>query len=82
MGESCQSCGMSIEAGPYCRHCRAPDGGLVPFEEIFERMLQWAKRHEPELDPAEAEARTLRYMATMPAWAEHPRVRRAVEEGS
>jgi hypothetical protein len=48
-----------------------------PFEERFERMVQWQARREPNASRADLEAKTLRYMGTMPAWKEHPRVRAA-----
>jgi hypothetical protein len=52
------------------------DGKLQPFEERFERMVQWAMREEPGISRGDAEARTLAYMARMPAWRDHPRVKR------
>jgi hypothetical protein len=73
----CESCGMSIESGPYCNHCLDGDGKLQPFDERFERMVQWQLRAKPGVDRAQAEKDTLAYMATMPAWREHPRVKRA-----
>ena len=71
----CESCGMPIEAGPYCQYCVDPSGELQPFEERFERMVQWQARREPNASRAELEKKTLAYMATMPAWREHPRVK-------
>lgn len=72
---SCQSCGMSIESGPYCHYCVDAQGALQPFEERFERMIQWQARKEPQASRAELERKTLLYMAKMPAWKDHPRVR-------
>lgn len=74
MSESCQSCGMPIECGPYCQHCVDAQGQLQDFDTRFERMVGWARREDPALDRAQAEARTLDYMARMPAWSRHPRV--------
>lgn len=71
---ACESCGMPIEAGPYCQHCVDPSGKLQPFEERFERMIQWQARREPNATRAELERKTLAYMANMPAWKGHPRV--------
>ena len=71
---SCESCGMPIETGRYCPHCTAQDGGLQPFEERFEKMVAFQARREPEASREELEAKTLAYMATMPAWRDHPRV--------
>lgn len=71
---SCQSCGMTIESGPYCEHCVNERGELQDFEERLERMRQFAKRRDPSLSEAALLASTLDYMATMPAWREHPRV--------
>ncbi len=71
--ERCQSCGMPIEMGPYCPHCVDERGQLQPFEERFERMVQWSQRKQG-LSRAEAEERTREYMRTMPAWKGHPRL--------
>ncbi len=68
----CESCGMSIEAGPYCEYCVDEDGKLKAFEEKFERFVQWAMEKDGMKDRAEAEAKTPAYMKTMPAWANHP----------
>ncbi|MBS2014051.1 MAG: hypothetical protein JST00_14270 [Deltaproteobacteria bacterium] len=72
---SCESCGMPIESGPYCAHCVDGEGKLQPFEERFERMIQWQARREPNAARADLEKKTLAYMATMPAWRDHPRVK-------
>jgi hypothetical protein len=74
---TCESCGMPIEAGPYCRYCVDEKGQLQPFEERFERMVQWQKKREPEASRFDLEKKTLAYMATMPAWRDHPRVKGA-----
>jgi hypothetical protein len=68
---------MSIEAGPYCAYCVDAAGKLQPFDERFERMVQWQARREPEASRQDLEKKTLAYMATMPAWRDHPRVRGA-----
>lgn len=70
----CESCGMPIETGRYCAHCTDADGALQDFDTRFARMVGWAHREDPELSPEEAEQRTLAYMATLPAWRDHPRV--------
>jgi hypothetical protein len=70
----CESCGMPIEAGPYCEYCVDATGTLQPFDERLARMIQWLRRHEPGISDADALDRTLDYMATMPAWKSHPRV--------
>lgn len=74
MSHDCQSCGMPIDNGRYCNHCVDAQGQLQDFDQRFERMVQWALREEPGLARADAERRTLDYMARMPAWARHPRV--------
>lgn len=74
MSPDCQSCGMPIDNGRYCSHCVDAQGQLQDFDQRFERMVQWALREEPGLARADAEQRTLDYMARMPAWAQHPRV--------
>jgi C4-type Zn-finger protein len=74
---SCDSCGMPIESGRYCGYCTDIDGELQPFDERFERMVAWQARREPEATRDQLEAATLAYLATMPAWRDHPRVRAA-----
>ncbi len=69
---NCESCGMSIESGRYCQYCAGEDGRLPPFEESFERMVQWMWRERPALSRAEAEQQTLAYMKDMPAWRDDP----------
>ena len=64
---TCESCGMPIETAPYCQYCVDERGQLQPFEERFERMVQFQARQEPEALRAELERRTLAHMATM-AW--------------
>ena len=74
MNVSCESCSTPIESGRYCAHCTDADGNLQPFDERFERMVGWQERRHPEQSRAEVEAATLAYMATMPAWRDHPSV--------
>lgn len=73
----CQSCAMPIETGIYCQYCSDEKGNLQPFEERFERMVQWMSRQKPELSRDEAQRQTLAYMAQMPAWRDHPKVKSA-----
>lgn len=74
---NCESCSMPLETGRYCQHCTNEQGELQSFDERFERMIAWQARRTPEKNRAELEAMTLAYMAKMPAWKEHPRVRGA-----
>jgi hypothetical protein len=74
---ACESCSMPIETGRYCRHCTDEHGHLQPFEERFERMIAWQQRRTPDAGRAELERATLAFMARMPAWTDHPRVRAA-----
>jgi hypothetical protein len=76
----CESCGMPIEAGLYCQHCVDERGELQSFEDRFERMVEWRKRQEPQFPRAELERKTLAYMATMPAWKDHPRVKAGAKQ--
>jgi hypothetical protein len=78
MSHQCESCGMPIDNGAYCRHCVDADGKLQDFEVRFARMVGWIQRENPALSRAQAEADTLRYMSRMPAWKDHPRVSGAV----
>ena len=70
--QPCESCGMPIEAGPYCPHCVDQDGNLQTFEERLERMSQWIRRSRAGLSRAEAESEALDAMVRMPAWRHHP----------
>ncbi|HEY4102852.1 MAG TPA: hypothetical protein VGM44_03140 [Polyangiaceae bacterium] len=75
--QHCESCGMPIETGPYCQYCVDEHGKLQAFDERFERMVQWQLKKKPGTARPEAERETLAYMAKMPAWRDHPRVRAA-----
>ena len=48
------------------------------MHERFERMIAWQKRKTPAASRADLEQATLAYMAKMPAWKDHPRVRARV----
>lgn len=78
---SCHSCSMTIESGSLCRHCSDAEGALIPFDECFERFVQWSLREQGGGDREAAERSSLAFMATMPAWRDHPRVRAAREGG-
>jgi uncharacterized Zn finger protein (UPF0148 family) len=71
---TCESCGMPIETGRYCAYCTDENGELQSFDERFARMVGWQERRNPEQSKEEVEAATLAYMATMPAWRDHPKV--------
>jgi predicted DsbA family dithiol-disulfide isomerase len=72
---TCQSCGMPIDAEPYCTWCIGPDGKLQAFEERFERFIKWQARYHPAASRPELERKALAYMAAMPAWQDHPRIK-------
>jgi len=72
--QACESCGMPIETGRYCDYCTDENGSLQSFDERFARMTSWQARRHPEATRQEIERQTLDYMATMPAWQDHPRV--------
>jgi hypothetical protein len=72
---TCESCGMPIEEGKYCRYCVDADGNLQPFEERFERMVRWLLREHPKVSRAQAEEGARTKMRTMPAWKGHPKLR-------
>ena len=73
----CESCSMPIETGRYCQYCVDDAGALQPFEERFERMVAFQARRFPEKDRQTLEAETRAFMAKMPAWKDHPRLRGA-----
>jgi hypothetical protein len=55
-------------------YCTDENGVLQSFDERFERMTSWQARRHPEATRQEIERQALDYMATMPAWQDHPRV--------
>jgi hypothetical protein len=73
--QTCQSCGMPTENVPYCGWCIGPDGKLQAFEERFESMIKWQARYHPKAARQELERKALAYMAAMPAWQDHPRIK-------
>jgi hypothetical protein len=74
MTRTCESCAMPIETGRYCTHCTDESGQLQSFDQRFERMTAWQARRDPDAPREEIERQTLDYMATMPAWRDHPRI--------
>ena len=70
----CHSCTMPIESGTLCQYCTDENGALRSFDETLQRMMQWTRRHEPDLAPEEAERRTRAFMKERPAWRDHPQL--------
>ncbi len=70
----CESCTMPIETGTLCEHCTDENGALQPFEDRFSRMVQCRMHQDPALPRDKAERQTIEFMATMPAWRDHPEV--------
>ena len=77
MSEKCQSCGMPIESGIYCQYCVDEDGNLQDFETRFAKMVAWQKRRGGTQE--EIESKTIAYMSTLPAWADHPQVKKRLK---
>jgi hypothetical protein len=75
---ACESCSMPIETGRYCQYCVDENGALQKFEDRFERMVSWQARKTPGASRGEIEKETLAFMARMPAWKDHPRVKAGV----
>ena len=73
MSHKCESCGMAIENGIYCQYCVDESGKLQDFATCFERMVVWQEWRGSARPQAERE--TITYMATMPAWKDHPEVK-------
>ncbi|MCA8954387.1 MAG: hypothetical protein KDE27_33075 [Planctomycetes bacterium] len=67
---------MPIESGTLCQYCGDEHGRLRPFDELFERMVQWSLREQGGGDRAVAERRTLEFMAGQPAWRDHAEIQR------
>jgi hypothetical protein len=68
---------MPIETGPYCRHCTDENGNLHSFETRLEGMTAFFMGQDPALGRAEAEQRTRDYLSQMPAWKEHPALKKS-----
>lgn len=71
---TCESCGMRIESGRYCDYCTDENGALLSFDDRFARMTAWQARRHPSASQQDIERQVLDYMATMPAWRDHPKV--------
>jgi hypothetical protein len=71
---NCESCGMPIESGHYCQHCTDEHGNLQDFDTRFATMVAWLQRRQPDASREALEAETRSYLATMPAWRNHPRL--------
>jgi len=71
---SCESCGMRIESSRCCNYCTDESGALQSLEERFARMAGWQARRDPAASKQDIERQVLDYMATVPAWRDHPRV--------
>jgi hypothetical protein len=78
---TCESCSMPIETGRYCPTCVDERGQLQPFEARFAKMVEWQARRAPGKSREAVERETLAFMARMPAWKDHPRVRAAAQAG-
>jgi hypothetical protein len=72
---TCESCGMPIETGRYCSYCTDETGNLQSFDERLERMIAWQARRDVQATREELERQTRAYMATLPAWRDHPPAR-------
>ena len=73
---ACQSCGAPSTSTPYCLGCvDEKTGKLQPFEQRFERLLAMLSRHQRKAPREQLVRSTLAYMAAMPAWQDHPRIK-------
>ena len=69
---ACESCGLPVESGMYCRRCTNENGTLQSFEERLSGLTEFILSRSPGLDRAMAEARARVYMRMMPAWRDRP----------
>ncbi len=69
---------MPVDGIEYCTYCTDENGQLQSFDERFARMVSWQEQRSPMTPRDRLESETLAYMATMPAWRDHPRVREAM----
>ena len=69
----------AVQQGGDRRIAGSPSGvmsfsaGGVPVER-FARMAAWQARRDPAASQQDIQRQVLDYMATMPAWRDHPRV--------
>ena len=71
----CESCGLPIATGPYCGQCVDETGKLQAFEQRFERVVAWQSRLHRQGTREQLVRSALAYMAAMPAWKDHPRIK-------
>lgn len=71
---NCESCGMPIESGHYCTYCTDENGELQDFDTRFAAMVAWQQRRGPGTPREQVEADTRAYLASMPAWRDHPKL--------
>jgi hypothetical protein len=77
----CIACGMPMkkasdyamgdEAREYCRFCARPDGSMQSYEEKLEGLAEYIVRSQG-IDREAAKKVSLRLMADLPAWRDHP----------
>jgi hypothetical protein len=72
----CESCGMPVDEGPYCRHCVDRNGSLQSFDERLRRATDFILAQNPDLDRAGAERQARASMRLMPAWRDRPELTR------
>lgn len=66
MTPACESCGLPVDTGRYCRYCVDESGVLQDFDTRFGHMVDW-RLQERGGDRAAAERAILAHMATLPA---------------
>lgn len=64
----CESCGMPIESGHYCKHCTDESGNLQTLEERLKRLTLFMQSRDPSLSDEQAKEQAKKYMRQMPAW--------------
>ena len=62
-----------LTIGEAAAHMRRAQS-LQSFEERFARMAAWQARRDPAASQQDIERQVLDYMATLPAWRDHPKV--------
>ena len=65
---------MPVESVRFSGYCTDDTGALQSFEEDFARMAAWQARRDPAASQHDIERQVLDYMATLPAWRDHPKV--------
>lgn len=70
----CESCGLPVHSYRYCAYCTDANGDLMDFDDRLTSMTEEWQAEHGHLTVEDARQAAREYMASMPAWRNHPRV--------